>query len=278
MLQKYKPKTPVASVADRLLRMLVAAGLGIAWFVSLWGLSLPALTAGLAYGGLLWLCARLFGKKSVEKREKQMRRMIGGELALNRLLTLPPRHAAFQTALWIAPKEPVSMQKAVDWGVLGNLEGKSVLIRLIAQHESLPVNVQQVIEALREARTHTAELCILCLTAPITREARQYAESSELPIRLIERGTLIDLAGLCSPATDEDLSRLGKRKQTRISPKEWLSIVLDISKARRYFWYGLGLSALALLTGQGYYPLPAAICLGLFAMCKLRQLYQARDA
>ncbi len=277
-MQKYKPKTPVASAADRIMRLLIAAGLGIAWFVSLWGLSLPALTAGLAYGGLLWLCARLFSKKSVEKREKQMRRMIGGELALNRLLTLPPRHAAFQAALWIAPKEPVSMQKAVDWGVLGNLEGKRVLIRLIAQHESIPVNVQQIIEILRETHEHTAELFILCLTAPMTREARQYAQDSELPIRLIERDTLIDLAGLCSPATDEDLSRLGKRKRTRRSPKEWLSIVLDVSKARRYFWYGLGLSALALLTGQGYYPLPAAICLGLFATCKLRQFHQTHGA
>lgn len=277
-MQKYKPRTPLASVADRILRMLIAAGLGIAWFVWLWGLSLPALTAGLAYGGLLWLCARLFGKKSVEKREKQMRRMIGGELALSRLLTLPPRHAAFQAALWISPKEPVSMQKAVDWGVLGTLEGKSALVRLIAQHESLPVNVQQVIEAVRETRRQEAELCILCLTAPIAREARQYAESCEIPIRLIERDAMIDLAGLCSPATDEDLSRLGKRKQTRRSPKEWLSIVLDASKAKRYFWYGLGLSALALLTGQGYYPLPAGVCLGLFAMCKLRQLHQARGA
>lgn len=41
---------------------------------------LTALTAGVAFGGLLWLCARQFGKKSMMRREKQMRRIIGGEL------------------------------------------------------------------------------------------------------------------------------------------------------------------------------------------------------
>lgn len=277
-MQKYKPKTPLAGFADRLLRLLVTATLGIAWFVYLWGLSLPALTAGVAMGGLLWLCARLLGKKSVEKREKQMRRMIGGELALDRLLTMPPRHAAFQAALWIAPKEPVNMQKAIEWGVLGTLNDQNVLIHLIAQHESMPVTVQQIIEAVRETRKHGAQRCILCLTAPATQDAQRYAQTVDPPVSLIDRKTLIDYAGLCSPATDEDLSRLGKRKQMRRSPKEWFSIVLDASRAKRYFWYGVGLGALALLTGQGYYPLPAAICLGLFAACKMQQFYRARHA
>ena len=48
-------------------------------------LSLPALTAGLGLGGLIWLCVRQFGKRITRKREKQMRRIIGGELALQKL-------------------------------------------------------------------------------------------------------------------------------------------------------------------------------------------------
>lgn len=277
-MQKYKPKTPLAGLADRVLRLLLTAFAGIAWFVYLWGLSLPSLTAGVAMGGLLWLCTRQLGKKSVQKREKQMRRMIGGELALTRLLTMPPRHAAFQAALWIAPKAPVCMQKAIEWGVLGTLEGQPVLIHLIAQHDSLPVTVQQIIEALRETRRHGAERCILCLTAPASREALCYALTADPPVTLFDREELLICAGMCSPATDEELSRLGKRKQMRRSPKEWLSIVLDASRSKRYFWYGIGLGVLALLTGQGYYPLPAAICLGLFVACKMRQLFTARHA
>lgn len=271
-MQKYKQKTPLASVADKLLRALITVGLGVSWFVYLWGLSLPALTAGVAMGGLLWLCARLFGKKSVEKREKQMRRMIGGELALGRLLLLPPRHAAFQAAIWLLPKEPVEMQRAVEWGVLGTLNGKSVLVRLIAQHESIPVTVQQVIDVVKEARGQGVQSCVLCLTAPLSREAASYAESASPPLRVVSREELIGLAGLCSPATDEDLSGLRKKKRTRRSAKEWATVVLDASRSRRYFWYGVGLGALALATGQWVYPLPAAVCLSLFTACKVREL------
>ncbi len=275
-MQKYKPKTPLAGAADKLLRALVACGLGIAWFVYLWGVRVTAFTAGVALGGLFWLCARLFGKRSVQRREAQMRRLIGGELALGRLLLAPPRHAGFQAALWIAPRYAVQLQKAVDWGVTGIWEQKPTLVRLIAQHESVPVSVQQVIEAAREMRAFKAEQLILSQTAPIDREALAYAETADPPIRIVTRDALIDLAGLASPATDEDLSRLGRTKRTRRSAREWVSIVLDASRAKRYFWYGMGLSALALLTGQTVYPIPAALCLGLFAACKGRELWQAR--
>ena len=274
-MQKYKPRTPLASVSDRVLRVMITCGLGIGWFVYLWGMRLTALTAGVAFGGLLWLCARQFGKKSMLRREKQMRRIIGGELALGRLLLMPPRHAAFQAALWIAPRAPVQMQRALEWGVTGTLEDRPVLIKLIAQHESVPVTVQQVVEAAREMRALKAESLILCLTAPASREALSYAAQSEPPIRVIDRQAMIDLAGLCSPATDEDLSRLRSKKKARASPRDWLGVVLDASRARRYFWYGMGLSALALLTGQRVYPIPAAVCLILFAACKLRAARQA---
>ena len=100
---------------------------------------------------------------------------------------------------------------------------------------------------------------------------------SDPPIRVIGRQEMIDLAGLCSPATDEDLSRLGRRKKARSRPKDWADLVLAPSRARRYFWYGMGMSALALLTGQRFYPIPAAICLLLFAACKLRSLRTAHQ-
>ena len=269
-MEKYRPKTLMADLADKMLRILITCMAGIGWFVFLWGLSLPALTAGAALGGLIWLCTRQFGKRITQKREKQMRRMIGGELALAALLLRPPRHAAFQAALWIAPRFPVVMHKAVEWGVTGTLDGKSVLIRLIAQHESLTVNVQQVVECAREIKEKQAERCILCLTAPASKEAVRYAQSHDPPITIVSRSELIDLAGLCHPATDEDLRSIGRRQKTRRSAQEWLAVILDASRARRYFWYGMGLSALAVLTGLHFYPLPAAACFMLYAGCKIR--------
>lgn len=269
---KYKPKTLGAQFMDRILRILLTCTIGIGWFIALWGLCLPALTAGIALGGLIWLCARQFSKRSTQKREKQMRRMIGGELALQKLLLLPPRHAAFQAGLWLTPKFPVVMQKAVEWGILGTLDEQPVLVRLIAQHESQAVSVQQVVECAREMRTHSVKRCILCLTAPASRDAQLFAAGADPPIELVERAELVDLAGLCSPATDEDLSRLARKKRPRRSFGEWAAIVLDASRARRYFWYGLGLSLLALFTGLPFYPIPAMVCLGLFAACKWREI------
>ena len=277
-VQKYRPKTILAQLSDKILRVLVTCGLGISWFVWLWGMSLPSLGAGAALGGLIWLLTRQFSKRSTQKRENQMRRMIGGEMALQRLLLSPPRQAAFQAALWIAPRYPVVMQRAMNWGVEGEYQGQSVLIRLIAQHESLPVSAQQVVEAQRETRSHGLSRCILCLTAPASKDALAYAAAADPPVCIVSRQELIDWAGLCHPATDEDLLRLARRKKTRRSTQEWLAVILDASRARRYFWYGMGMSALALMTGMKAYPLPAFACLALYAGCKVRLFRSHRSA
>ena len=270
-MQKYRPKTPVAEVSDRLLRAALACTIGTGWFILLWGLCLPALTAGASLGVMLWLCARQFSKHITRKREKQLRWMIGGELALNRLLLEPPKKAAFQCALWLAPRYPLVMQKAVEWGVIGLLNGQKTCIRLIAQHSSQKITVQQIVECAREANSRQLEQTLLCLTAPAEPEALVYASTLDPPMKIIQRDELMQLAGYAHPATDEDLRNIGHQKRTRHSTQEWLAVVLDASRARRYFWYGIGLSLFALLTGSRYYPLPAAVCLGLFAACKLRQ-------
>ncbi len=275
-MQKYKIKTPIAELSDRLLRAGTAALIGVGWFVILWGLCIPALTAGLALGVLLWLCVRQFSKQATRKREEQMRRMIGGQLALNRLLLEPPRKAAFQCALWLAPRYPLIMQKAVEWGVIGLLDGKKTCIRLIAIHPSQKVNAQQMVECAREAHERQLEQTLLCLTAPIAPDALAYAASLEPPIRIIRREELMLLAGHASPATDDDLRAIGRQKRTRRSAQEWLAVVLDESRSSRYLWYGVGLCLLALLTGGGYYPIPGLICLLLFGVSKLRSAVISR--
>lgn len=275
-MQKYKPKTMLAAFSDRILRVLATSAAGIAWFVYLWGLSLPALAAGLALGGLLWLCARQFGKRSTQKREKQMRCMIGGELAVDTLLLESARKAAFQAALWISPRYPVVMHKAVEWGVIGTLDGKATLIRLVTQHPSQPVSAQRLVECAREMKARRMAFGLICLTAPASRDAILYAAACDPPMQLIAREELIELAGLCNPATDEDLRRLGRQKRTRRSAREWLAVILDPSRARRYLGYGLGLGTLAVLTGLSFYPVPAAVCLTLYLACKLRALTRRR--
>lgn len=270
-MHKYQPRAPLAEAADKLLRLMLAALAGTAWFVYLWGLRMTAVTAGIAMGGLIWLMVRQLGKKRMLRREAQMRQMIGGELALSRLMMLSPRHAAFQAALWLLPKADIHMEKALPWGVLGTWKGGRVLVRLIAQHESLPINVQQVIKAVRDAHDQEADRCLLCVTAPVSREAAAYAEDLEMPIRIVSREELVALAGANSPATDEQLRRMaeGRRHRGRSLP-EWLGEILSPGRAKRYLWYGLGMAALAAVTRQWVYPLPAAVCLVLYAACRIR--------
>lgn len=266
-MEKYMQKTAVAAVSDHVFRILAAVGAGIIWFVWLWGLSLPALTAGIALGGLIWLCLRQLGKKRLQKREQDMRRMLGGEMAVDRLLMLPDRHAAFQAALWIAPKAPLEMQRTISNGVTGTLDGKPVMVWLIARHKSTEIDVGAVLEALRAAKEHDAQRIFLCVTAPMNKAAKKFVEEAEVAIRVVSREEMVFLAGICNPATDEDLLQLKKRRPRRKNCREWLNIIFDSSRKRRYLLYGLGLAGLWGLTRQPFYPIPAVICLCLYAGC-----------
>ena len=268
-MESYRPKTALASAADHLLRVLLAWAAGVGWFVALWGLCLPALTAGTALGGLFWLCARLLGKKQVQKKEAALRQTLGGELALEKLLLASPDEAAFQCVQWLQARTRLQIES----GGLGIWDGETVLFRLFAQHPGTEISSQQVSETIRKARQAQVQRILLCTTAPLSSAACRLAETAEPSLRLVGREELIQLAGACCPATDEDLCRLKQRKPKRRSAREWLKIILHPSRAKRYFWYGVGLAALTLATGQRFYPIPAAVCLLLFAGCKI---YAAR--
>lgn len=268
-MESYRPKTALASAADHLLRVLLAWAAGVGWFVALWGLCLPALTAGTALGGLFWLCARLLGKKQVQKKEAALRQTLGGELALEKLLLASPDEAAFQCVQWLQARTRLQIES----GGLGMWDGETVLFRLFAQHPGTEISSQQVSETIRKACQAQVQRILLCTTAPLSSAACRLAETAESSLRLVGREELIQLAGACCPATDEDLCRLKQRKPKRRSAREWLKIILHPSRAKRYFWYGIGLAALTLATGQRFYPIPAAVCLLLFAGCKI---YAAR--
>lgn len=277
-MEKYKPKTMLANAADHIFRLLAACCAGIIWFVYLWGLRASALTAGVALGGIIWLLVRQFVGLATRRRETQMRRTIGGEIALNQLLLLEPKEAGFQAALWLSPRFPVDIQQSIDWGVLGVLNRRTTLIRLIAQHESQKVNAQQIVEVAREMKRLSAEQCLLCLTAAASKEAIEYAIGVDPPIRILLREELIELAGLASPATDEQLRSIARRKKTRRGKEEWIRIILHPSRARRYLWFGISLGFLGIATGQIYYPIPAITCLTLYVLCKIRILLGKRRA
>lgn len=270
-MEKYKQKSQLAVVMDKLLLHLFLLGLGVGWFAFLWGISLPSLLAGLSLGFLLLQCVRLFQKMTVQKREQEMRRLIGGELALDKLLIMPPRHAAFQAAMWLLSKAQLELIKTTESGVLCKHGEKKIYVRLVAQHKSLSVSVQQIIDAHKESLIHKMDQCIVCVTAPVSREACAYAETCEVKIQIVSREEMIRLAGMCTPATDEDLSKLGKRGRSGVGWRQWVNHVLAPKRAKRYFLYGLGLAGLYFLTGLWYYPIPSILCLVLCILCKVHR-------
>ena len=272
-MQKYQIKTPLALFSDKLFRIIAATVAGVGWFTALWGVSLAALAAGCALGGLLWICARQFTKQLTARREKQLRQMIGGELALDELLLEQTETALKQCLSWIKPRYPFDEQRSFQNGILGLWNGKQTWFTLLARHPSAKITMQSIISCVRKARSLHAEMILLCLTAPVDGGVYTYASALDPPVRLIGRKELIELAGALHPASDEVLIRMASQKKPRRSAKEWLSVVLEASRARRYFWYGTLLSLFAWVTGSSYYPIPAFGCLGLFALSKLQNTF-----
>ena len=268
-MQKYAKRTRLAAWSDRAAGRAAVLALGVGWFVWLWGLSAAALCAGLAFGALLTLCVERLARRTVQKRERQMRRRIGGEIALDALLEMEPRKAAFQAAVWLG--ERAEMRRTTETGVICRIEGRETLVLALATHPSAAVGAQALIEARREGAKQQAEAVALCLTAPVGREAEIYAESGAPPLRLVKRDELLALAGACAPATDEQLRAMGQRPRAGL--KKWLVLILDRRRAKRYFLYGAGLAALYLITGLPYYPFPAVLCL---LLCLASRFYRPR--
>lgn len=110
-MESYRPKTALASAADHLLRVLLAWAAGVGWFVALWGLCLPALTAGTALGGLFWLCARLLGKKQVQKKEAGLASDAGRRAGAGKAAAGLPRRGGFSVCPMAASPNAASNRK-----------------------------------------------------------------------------------------------------------------------------------------------------------------------
>ena len=78
----------------------------------------------------------------------------------------------------------------------------------------------------------------------------------------------LTIAGQLSPATDEQLIDLGKRRRQMAGQGSFLHTVLRPEKARRYYAYGLGMLILYVLTALRLYAVPGMMCLTLAVLCQ----------
>lgn len=269
-MQQYLEKTRLGGTLDSLgLRLLILISC-VLWFVFLWGVTLAALFAGIAFYLLVNLAIRLGKRKTVARREEALRQRIGGEMALEALPLTPPRQAHFQTALWLTLAYPLRLERITEDGVLCRLENEMVLVRCINRHPSVQISAQDIIEAQRAALGHNASRCALCTASSLSTAARAQLGLAEPPVKMVSKERLIRLAGAAAPVTDAQLIELGARKRRHVGIGVWLNHILAPHRSRRYFWYGIGLLLLYLITRLPYYPVPAVLCLCLALLTKLR--------
>ncbi len=269
-MQQYMEKTRLGGTLDALgLRLLIII-FCILWFIWLWGVTLPAIVAGIAFSALVGLAIRLGKKRTVTRREQELRQRIGGEIAVEELPLSPERQTHFQAALWLTLAHPLRMERITNDGVLCRLEEELVLVRCISRHSSVPVTVQDVIEGQRACILHRAQKCVLCTTSPLQGAIHTYIGQTNPPVKVVSRDRMIRLAGIAAPATDAQLVALGSRKRRQADWRTWLNHILSPHRSRRYLLYGMGLLAMYLITRLAYYPVPAAICLSLSVLSKLR--------
>lgn len=264
-MQEFLQKSSLREAMDEWGFRLGAGALCFLWFFFLWGVTLPSMLSALALWALTLLLRRKTRDGRLKRREKALRRRIGGEMAVERLLLLPPRRAHFETAALLSRHCPLTPLWAGEGGALCRLRDETVLVSLCQRSPSSSVGPDDVLACQRAARTAGAGRGILCAPCGVGAAASLQAEGP-VPVSFLSRDTLISLFGRDRPVTDAELVSLGKRKKRR--PAGWLKTVLQPRLAGRYAGYGTLLLAMYLLTGFLYYAAPGLVCLSLAAACR----------
>ena len=274
-MEQYLHRGALSGLLNALgLRVLIAVG-AVGWFVWLWGVGMPALLAGLALGVLGQLAMTRGRARYAERREDAVRARLGGELALEELALCPPREAHAQAARLLAMRYPLTLRHAEADGALclyapKGHEAELLLVVCAARPRDAALSSGDVAPVMRACRARGAQRGVLCLTCATSARVESEAAAGPVPVRVVRREVLLQLAGHAAPATDEQLMALKARRRRIARVDSVAQRVLHPAKARRYMGYGIGLMLLFVLTGARALPVPAAVCLGLGAACRCR--------
>lgn len=267
-MQQYLRKARFSTAADDLgLRLLIFL-LADTWFLYLWGLTVPALLAGTALGILGQMCLTRFRRHTVDRREAALRSRLGGEMFLEELLLAPAKQVHFQTALLLGERYPLVMERVTDSGVLCQSGGERLLVTGIALPDGSEVSMGQLLACQRACRELEAQRGVACVTGRCSAKTEAWAEGGAVPLKIIRRDMLLQLAGQMCPATDAQLVALGQRRKRSVPAGGVWRMIFRQDKAKRYMGYGLALMAMYLVTGLKYYPLPGILCMVLASACR----------
>ena len=117
-----------------------------------------------------------------------------------------------------------------------------------------------VAAAQRAVRLAGADRGVLCVPGKTPPAVLARAEEGPVPLRIVMRDTLMELAGQRHPATDEQLIALGQRRRRRVHGGV-CALIFRRDKARRYHLCGLGMTLLYVLLGVRMYAVAGLACL-----------------
>lgn len=268
-MERYLRRNRLSEVMDEIGLCVLLFFVGIMWFTWLWGLNAASLLAGTALGLLLWTARSQWRKRTVARREKALRSRLGAELMLEDMLMAEPKEAHFRAALLLAEKWPIIMQAVKEEGVICRQGQETLLIQCIRMPSDGELGAGDLLSAQRAVRRVKADRAVLCVLGKASAKIAARADMALVPLRIIRRETLLELAGRYAPATDEQLIELGKRKRRPQGSMADLAFRRD--KAKRYHLYGLGMLVLYIVTGVRLYAVPGMVCLTMAVLCRTRR-------
>ncbi|MBQ7849790.1 MAG: hypothetical protein IJ343_08735 [Clostridia bacterium] len=260
-MQQYLRRNRLSGLMDAAGAVALSYGAAVLWFAWLWGLGVPALLAGAALGTLLWMARCRWRACRVARREEALRRRIGAELLLEELLLSGAQTAHRQAAKLIARRWPIIVDEVAEEGAVCRQGSERLLVMCLRAPEDSDLSAGDLVAAQRAVRAAGAERGVICTLGKASPKSLARAEQAALPLRIISRETLLNLAAAVAPATDEQLVALGKRRRRPAGQGSVLQLVFRRDKARRYFGYGLAMTLLYVATGVRVYAVPGMVCL-----------------
>ena len=265
-MQDYLQRSRLGQVMDSLGFHVFTLIMSIFWFILLWGLCVPALTAGTALYAMIVILRNKARADQVTRQESRLRATIGGELALERLLLTDPTKAHFEIAMLLSLREPLTLIQAGEKGVLCARKGKKWIVSLLQSPQDISAGSSDVLALQREIKRLNADNGLLCVCGKISAEAQRQADH-EPPVSFLSCEKLIAMLGSANPATDVQLVALGRRRK-KAAPVHWLRLILAPAHGKRYACYGTLLLGMYQLNHVVYYALPGLACVFLAAACR----------
>lgn len=258
-MERYLHRSRLGSMMDDLgLRSVIALG-AMVWFCVLWGIGMPALLAGGALGTLGQMALTRYRLYSVGRREMQLRERLGGEMLLEDMVLSSARQAHMRAAMLLAMKYPLTILSVEEDGALCRSGGELLMVHCVRRSEGDEATAEDALRVQRACRRHLAERGVLCLPCREGQRLMAAVDKSAVPLRIIPRATLLTLAGRASPATDEQLVALGKRRDRPTPGRQLWATALHRDRAGRYMFYAMALLTIYILTGIRWYPLPGLL-------------------